>query len=334
MRSVQGASARISVATTPDSTRGFALRSSGARYGLRSNAHAASGGLTTRARSTTFGATGSSVSNGMGRGCSSPPRRAARLANLHRLVPLVVVVAGQRPVAHRAAGVVQFVEPQLARHSRRRSLEGRVRHIQPARVRRGDHPAVALHLRNQPPAPPAAHEVVLESADAQVMHQHGDGVQPLVRVLRHIVQVVEPVPVEAADGTVPNQPSVEPQGVAGIRAEGDRDLAEAAAELELLAHAPVEVARGSLAWRPYPTRSPIHRRGIRGIRGPLSRSYGGIPADCSRCLYPPTLTVSSGLSVPSSRSRTPRYATRKLNRFGAPRYSHTYGLAVSNANSR
>ena len=53
-----------------------------------------------------------------------------------------------------------------------------------------------------------------------------------------------------------------------------------------------------------------------------------------RPYYPPTLTVFSGLSVPTSRSRTPRYATRKLNRFSAPRYSHTYGLAVSNANRR
>jgi hypothetical protein len=37
--------------------------------------------------------------------------------------------------------------------------------------------------------------------------------------------------------------------------------------LELLAHAPIEVARGSLAWRPYPTRSPIHTRAIRGGLG-------------------------------------------------------------------
>ena len=49
--------------------------------------------------------------------------------------------------------------------------------------------------------------------------------------------------------------------------------------------------------------------------------------------YPPALIVSSGLGVPSCRSRTPRHAARKLNRFGTPRYSHTYGLAVSNANS-
>ena len=63
-------------------------------------------------------------------------------------------------------------------------------------------------------------------------------------------------------------------------------------------------------------------------RPPRGRGAGG------EGYHPPTLTVSSGLSVPSSRSRVPRYATRKLNRFGAPRYSHTYGLAVSNANSR
>ena len=30
-----------------------------------------------------------------------------------------------------------------------------------------------------------------------------------------------------------------------------------------------------------------------------------------RCLYPPTLTVSSGLGAPTSRSRTPRYAVRQ-----------------------
>ena len=57
-------------------------------------------------------------------------------------------------------------------------------------------------------------------------------------------------------------------------------------------------------------------------RPPRGRGAGG------EGYHPPTLTVSSGLSVPSSRSRVPRCATRKLNRFGAPRYSHTHSALL------